>query len=117
MPFLPPTSLAGGFWAWWLASRSAPTKGLIEYWKLEIGNRFASNEGPRMHVLTIQTKFTFGNRVRFDSQAQFCSGTGTVFAITVDNERRIDYIVEVGEGVSRHLQAGILEEELSLEGE
>ena len=42
-----------------------------------------------MHTLTIQTQFTFGDRVRFDSPTQGCSGTGTVYAITVDEARQI----------------------------
>ena len=67
-----------------------------------------------MHVLTVQTKFTFGVRVRFDSRLQGCSGTGTVFAITVDDQRRIDYIIAIDEGMDHRLKAGILEEELTL---
>lgn len=70
-----------------------------------------------MPLLTIQTKFTFGDRVYFESQAQGCHGTGTVFAITIDSGMNIDYIIEVGEGTNHRLQAGILEEELSLSSE
>jgi hypothetical protein len=69
-----------------------------------------------MHVLTIQTQFTFGERVRFDSPTQNRRGSGTIFAITVDNERRIDYIIEVDGRFGEPLQAGILEEEIALEG-
>jgi hypothetical protein len=66
-----------------------------------------------MHTLTIRTKFTFGDRVRFDSRAQGCSGNGTIFAITIDKEWRIDYIIEIDQGEFSDLQAGILEEEIT----
>jgi hypothetical protein len=65
-----------------------------------------------VHTLTIRTKFTFGDHVRFDSHAQGCSGIGTVFAITVDKDGNVDYIVE-RDGHSQ-LQAGILENEATL---
>jgi hypothetical protein len=69
-----------------------------------------------MHTLTVHTKFTFGDRVRFDSAAQGCSGTGTVFAITVDKERQVDYLIEINRGAYSDLQPGILEHEITLVG-
>jgi hypothetical protein len=67
-----------------------------------------------MHTLTIRTKFTFGDRVRFDSRAQGYSGIGTIFAITIDAEGQIDYIVELGAGEEHDLQPGIYEDEITL---
>jgi hypothetical protein len=65
-----------------------------------------------MHTLTLRTRFTFGDRVRFDSRIQNCSGTGTVFAITIDEEKQIDYMIRAdGQDL---LQPGILEEEMIL---
>jgi hypothetical protein len=69
------------------------------------------------HTLTLQTKFTFGDRVRFDSQLQSRRGTGTIFAITIDSERRIDYLIQVDGTTFGELQPGILEEEIELEGD
>jgi hypothetical protein len=67
-----------------------------------------------MHILTIQTKFTFGDRVHYDSRIQQCSGTGIVYAITVDSERLVDYMIKIDEGGCSNLQPGIQEEELTL---
>lgn len=67
-----------------------------------------------MHALTIRTKFTFGDRVRFNSAAQHCNGEGTVFAITVDKQGQIDYIIEIPMGHYTDLQPGILENEIKL---
>ena len=68
-----------------------------------------------MHALTIRTRFAFNDHVRFDSQTQRCSGQGKVFAITIGADGQIDYWVETmrDDGCS-DLQAGILEDELSL---
>jgi hypothetical protein len=66
-----------------------------------------------MHTLTVQTRFTFGDRVRFDSPTQQCSGSGTVFAITVDRDGQIDYMIEVRQGEFSELQPGILENEMT----
>jgi hypothetical protein len=68
-----------------------------------------------MNTISIQTKFTFGARVRFDSPSQQCSGIGKVLLITMDAERRLDYVIEV-DG-NDELQPGILEDEVSLIGE
>ena len=70
-----------------------------------------------MHTLTVRTKFTFGDRVRFDSAIQGRSGIGTIFAITIDAERQIDYIIEINEGESHDLQPGILDHEITLLGD
>jgi hypothetical protein len=68
-----------------------------------------------MHTLTIKTKYTFDDRVRFDSKLQGVAGTGRVFAITIDYSGQIDYIIEMetGEGYCG-LQPGILEEEITM---
>jgi hypothetical protein len=68
-----------------------------------------------MHVLTIQTKFTFGDRVRVDSRTQNRVGSGTIIAITIDNERNIDYTIAM-DG-DQFLQPGILDDEIALERE
>ena len=68
-----------------------------------------------MHTHTIRTRFTFGGRVRFDSQMQRCAGEGTVVAITVGAEGQIDYMIEVVGGDDL-LQPGILESEITLLG-
>jgi hypothetical protein len=67
-----------------------------------------------MHILTVRTKFTFGDHVHFDSRIQGCSGTGKVFAITVDAEQQVDYIIDLDQGGDMPLQPGILEEEMTL---
>ena len=64
-----------------------------------------------MHTLTVQTKYTFGDRVRFDSPTQRRSGTGTIFAITIDGEGMIDYMIAINGGAD--LQPGILENEIT----
>jgi hypothetical protein len=64
-----------------------------------------------MHTLTLRTKFTFGDRVRFDSPTQRRCGTGTIFAITIDAEGMHDYMIRV-DGKDM-LQPGILEGEIS----
>ncbi len=68
-----------------------------------------------MHSLTLLTKYTFGDRVRFNSRMQSCSGTGRIFAITIDEDRKIDYMIEIDlEEVSDiHMQPGILEDEIT----
>ena len=68
-----------------------------------------------MHVLTIETKFTFGDRVRFDSRTQNRRGSGTIFAITLDSERTIDYTIAIDGRFDESLQPGILEDEIELE--
>jgi hypothetical protein len=45
---------------------------------------------------------------------QHCSGTGTIYAITVDAQRQIDYMIEIPEGKSNRIQPGILEHEITL---
>lgn len=67
-----------------------------------------------MHTLTIRTRFTFGDRVRFDSVLQHCRGTGTISAITVDGDGHIDYLIEISRGDYSDLQPGILENEITL---
>jgi hypothetical protein len=64
-----------------------------------------------MHSLTIRTKFTFGDRVRFDSPTQRCAGQGAIWAITIDAEGFVDYMIRLDDD---EFQPGILENELSL---
>lgn len=65
-----------------------------------------------MHTHTIRTRFTFGDRVRFDSRMQRCSGEGKIFAITIGADSQVDYMIEVvGQD---DLQPGILEDEITL---
>jgi hypothetical protein len=64
-----------------------------------------------MHILTITTKYTFGDKVRFDSRNG--KGTGEVFAIEVDKERCILYVIEIDMGAYSDLQPGILESEIT----
>jgi hypothetical protein len=68
-----------------------------------------------MHTLLLQTKYTFGDRVRFDSPTQRCSGTGTIVAIVTYREGPIDYMLEV-DGRSE-IQGGIQEDEMTLLGD
>jgi hypothetical protein len=66
-----------------------------------------------MYTLTFQTKYTFGQRIRFDSRMQGRSGIGTIFAITVDAEGKIDYTLSImDEAGYSDLQPGIYEEEI-----
>jgi hypothetical protein len=65
-----------------------------------------------MHTLTVQTRYTFGDLVQFDSPTQGCAGTGTVFAITIDGQGEIDYTIEIDRGEYSDLQGGILEHEI-----
>ena len=64
-----------------------------------------------MHTLTIQTRFTFGDRVRFDSPTQHCSGSGTIFVITIGGDGHLDYMIMTEDG---DIQPGILESEITL---
>lgn len=73
-------------------------------------------EGVSVHTLTFTTKFTFGDKVRFDSPVQGRSGIGHIFAITIDEYRQIDYIVSIDKGDHHDLQPGIVETEMSLLG-
>ncbi|WP_148087919.1 hypothetical protein [Gemmata obscuriglobus] len=77
---------------------------------------FGKQRQLRMHTLTVRTRFTFGDRVRFDSPMQRCSGEGTVFAITVGADGQIDYMIEIGRDGYSDLQPGILEDEITLRG-
>ncbi len=65
-----------------------------------------------MHTLSVQTKFTFGDRVRFDSPTQSCSGSGTIFAINIDARGEVDYVIEQDD--EPYAQGGILENEITL---
>ncbi|WP_439623528.1 hypothetical protein [Gemmata sp.] len=67
-----------------------------------------------MHTLVAQTKFTFGDRVRFDSEVQKCNGTGEILAITVEVDGSVNYLISVPD--AEYLYAGILEDEITLLG-
>lgn len=67
-----------------------------------------------MYRIAFETKFTFGDRVRFDSKAQNRCGTGKIFAITIDEQGNVDYIIEINDESTHDLQPGILEEEIEL---
>jgi len=64
-----------------------------------------------MHIHTVRTKFTFGDRIRFDSKHQRCSGTGTILDITFDGDGYLAYTIHVGDG---DLQAGIEEDAIAV---
>ncbi len=65
-----------------------------------------------MHTITIQTKFTFGDHVRFDSSTQGRTGTGKIVGITVYTDGSVDYLIDP-EG-DKYLQPGIVEHEMIL---
>jgi hypothetical protein len=65
-----------------------------------------------MHTLTVRTKFTFGDRVRFDSKVQGRGGSGTICGITMYDDGQFDYMIRQEE--RDELQPGILEEEITL---
>ncbi len=65
-----------------------------------------------MHTLTIQTKFTFGDRVKYFSPTQGgISGSGKIEIITVGSDGSIDYGILDEDG---DIQPGILENEITL---
>lgn len=73
-----------------------------------------------MHIHTVRTKFTFGDRVRFDSVIQRRSGAGIVCAIIFQEDGMVDYMIAVGmkswgtgETIDE-IQPGILESEMTL---
>jgi hypothetical protein len=65
-----------------------------------------------MHTFTIQSKFTFGDRVYFDSPTQGCRGTGKIFAIVIDAHGYLDYMIEQDD--RPEIQPGIQESEIAL---
>lgn len=69
-----------------------------------------------MHSLTVRTKFTFGDRVRFDSKVQGCSGLGTICGITMHDDGEVDYMIRymIKQGDQDVLQPGILQDEITL---
>src|SRR5262249_17023958 len=80
----------------------------------ELGVRWRRQTG--MHTLTVRTKFTFGDHVRFNSPTQGCSGSGKIFAITIGADGQLDYIIEIEQGQYSDLQGGVLEDEITLLG-
>jgi hypothetical protein len=68
-----------------------------------------------LHVHTLRTKYQLGDRVRFTSPTQHCSGSGIIEAITIYFHGRLDYMILLEETKDHfHVQPGILEEEISL---
>jgi hypothetical protein len=67
-----------------------------------------------MHSHTIRTRFTFGDRVRYDSPTQQCKGTGTICAITIGPDHVVDYMIEIERDGYSEIQPGILENEITL---
>jgi len=65
-----------------------------------------------MHVHTVHTKFTFGDRVRYDSKHQKRSGTGVIMDITFGPENYLHYLVV--EDSNGECYAGIEEEAITL---
>jgi hypothetical protein len=67
-----------------------------------------------MYSITIQIRFSLGERVRFDSPTQRCRGSGKIFGVTVYQEGPIDYLIQQDDKPG--VQAGILEPEIALAG-
>jgi len=70
-----------------------------------------------VHTLTVQSKFALGDRVRFNSPTQGCSGTGNINAIVIYACGRQDYMIELDQFESFEVQPGILEDEITLLGQ
>jgi hypothetical protein len=66
-----------------------------------------------MHTFTVQTKFTFGDRVEYDCPLSGNSRTGIVVGITITPGNHFDYLIDRGEG---DLIGGILEHEITATG-
>ena len=66
-----------------------------------------------MHVHTVRTRFTFGDRVRYSSTHYREGGIGTVFAICFDASGYIDYLV-TPDGRDGELLGGVAEDEMTL---
>jgi hypothetical protein len=70
-----------------------------------------------MHTLTVQTRFTFGDRVRFEAPGQECSDVGMVVAITINRDGKIDYVIKLDQvGGAGALQPGVPESDVTLLG-
>lgn len=71
-----------------------------------------------MHALVIRSKFTFGDRVRFASRLQGCSGFGSIYAITIDVSAQISYMIDIFESgiepMASNIKAEIFEDEMEL---
>lgn len=64
-----------------------------------------------MHVHTVRTKYTFGDRVRYVSQMNG-SGTGSILLIDFDEQGQVAYTIQV-DG-QPDLQGGILDDDITL---
>jgi len=65
-----------------------------------------------MHSLNIITKYTFGDRVCFDSPTQLRNGNGKIVGIMIDEFMVITYMIAIEPGDYDDVQAGILESEI-----
>lgn len=63
-----------------------------------------------MHVHTVRTKYTFGDRVRYASQMNG-SGTGTIISIAFHPDPDYYYFIEI-DG-SREIAGGILDADIT----
>jgi len=66
-----------------------------------------------VHVLTVRTKYTFDDHVRFDSRAQGQRGSGTVFAISIDADGNIFYTIRLDERTDFCMVDGVYEDEIT----
>jgi len=76
---------------------------------------------PSKYNLKIPSKSSLGDRVRFRVPATLGSpgreGAGSIFAITLFSDDQIEYIIAIPRGEYDDLEAGILEEQITLETE
>lgn len=63
-----------------------------------------------MHVHTVRTKYTFGDRVKYASQFNG-SGTGKIIAIDFDDRGLIGYIIERDD--SPYAAGGITDDDIT----
>lgn len=67
-----------------------------------------------MHTLIVRTKYALGDRVRFNSPTQRCSGTGKIESIVIRNFGPQEYMIALDEVEDFDIQPGILEDEITL---
>jgi hypothetical protein len=71
--------------------------------------------GDGMHTTTVRSKFALGDRVRFNSPSQKCTGSGKIEAIVIYAHGRLDYMVYLDDPAAEYeVQPGVLEEEIAL---
>jgi hypothetical protein len=64
--------------------------------------------------LSFQSTFAFGDRVRFNSAIQNCSGLGTIVGMTINEQLEVVYMIKFSNHDSPDVQPGILEQEIVL---